>query len=107
MKLARVFILLVILIAPLLTRAEGRYQVIPLLDSSGGFGPEKVVIIDTVAGHMWIWTESPANPVDPGGRYLIYQGKLRPGNTMGEIIYKQEWGSGPGRKSDKPMKKRR
>ena len=35
MKLARVFILLVILIAPLLTRAEGRYQVIPLLDSRG------------------------------------------------------------------------
>jgi hypothetical protein len=107
MKLARVFILLVILIAPLLTWAEARYQIIPLPDSSGGFGPEKVVIIDTVAGHMWIWTESPANPVDPGGRYLIYQGKLRPGNTMGEIIYKQEWSSGPGRKSDKSMKKRR
>ena len=92
-----VFILLVSLIVPVITKAEGRYQIIPL-SSSGGIGPEKVVIIDTVAGHMWVWTESPANPVDPGGRYLIYQGKLRPGNTMGEIIDKQEWSSAPVKK---------
>lgn len=93
-RLQWVFILLVTLTLPVMTRAEGRYQVIPLSDG-GGLGPEKVVIIDTVAGHMWVWAESPANPVDPGGRYLIYQGKLRPGNTMGEIIYKQEWSSKP------------
>lgn len=96
-RLLSVFMLSVLLTLPVMTYAEGRYQVIPL-SNSGGLGPEKVVILDTVAGHMWVWVESPANPVDPGGRYLIYQGKLRPGNSMGEIIDKQEWGSAPRKK---------
>ena len=96
-RLLSVFMLLMSLTSPVMTKAEGRYQVIPLPNSTG-IGPEKVVILDTVAGHMWVWVESPANPVDPGGRYLIYQGKLRPGNTMGEIIDKQEWSSTPAKK---------
>ena len=70
--------------------ADGRYQAIPL-DSGSEFGTEKAMIIDTVAGHVWIWMESPAVENHSGGRYLIYQGQVSPGRDMGEILFKQEW----------------
>ncbi|MGE3773217.1 MAG: hypothetical protein AB7I32_09855 [Gammaproteobacteria bacterium] len=70
--------------------AEERFQAIPI-DSGTEFGTEKALIIDTLAGHMWIWTESPATDEEPGGRYVIYQGQLTPGSTMGEVVMKQEW----------------
>jgi hypothetical protein len=76
-----------------LAAAEQRYQAVPLSDGSD-LGPEKIVILDTTAGHLWVWTESPATPSSSGGRYLIYQGQLRPGAKMGDIIQKQEWGRG-------------
>jgi hypothetical protein len=72
---------------------EGRYQAVTLSDGSG-MGPEKIVILDTVAGHLWIWSENAASPSAPGGRYLIYQGQIRPGSKMGEIVLKQEWSKG-------------
>ena len=71
-------------------RAEERYQAVPI-DSGTEFGTEKALIIDTLAGHMWIWTESPATSEEPGGRYVIYQGQLVPGSQMGEVVLKQEW----------------
>lgn len=71
-------------------RADERYQAVPI-DSGTEFGTEKALIIDTVAGHMWIWTESPATDEEPGGRYVIYQGQLVPGSEMGEVVLKQEW----------------
>lgn len=70
--------------------ADERYQAIPI-DSGTEFGTEKALLIDTVAGHMWIWTESPATDEEPGGRYVIYQGQLTPGAEMGEVVLKQEW----------------
>jgi hypothetical protein len=70
--------------------ADGRYQVVPL-DAGYEFGTEKAMIIDTVAGHIWIWIESPAVNGNPGGRYVIYQGQVVPGKQMGDIILKQEW----------------
>ena len=70
--------------------ADERYQAIPI-DSGTEFGTEKALIIDTLAGHLWIWTESPATDEEPGGRYVIYQGQLTPGTTMGEVVLKQEW----------------
>jgi len=70
--------------------AQERYQAVPISDGSD-LGPEKIVILDTTAGHLWVWTESPATPASSGGRYLIYQGQLRPGSKMGDIIQKQEW----------------
>lgn len=82
------------LLHPLAAMADGRYQAITLSDG-GGIGPEKVMILDTEAGHMWVWTENPATPAAPGGRLLIYQGRLRPGNDMGEVILRQEWGKTP------------
>ncbi len=70
---------------------EGRYQGIPI-DAGLDYGAEKALLVDTVAGHLWIWVESPAVNDEPGGRYLIYQGQLEPGKDMGQIMFKQEWG---------------
>lgn len=69
---------------------EGRYQAIPI-DGGLDYGAEKALIVDTVAGHLWIWIESPAVENEPGGRYVIYQGQLQPGKEMGEVMMKQEW----------------
>jgi hypothetical protein len=69
---------------------EGRYQAVPI-DGGAEYGTEKALILDTVAGHLWIWVESPAVNDEPGGRYLIYQGQLEPGKTMGQVIDRQEW----------------
>ena len=74
--------------------SEGRYQAIPI-DPGEGYGAEKALILDTVAGHLWVWIESPTVDTDPGGRFLIYQGQLVPGKKMGDIIEKQEWPSKP------------
>ncbi|MGH8598573.1 MAG: hypothetical protein ACREXT_18115 [Gammaproteobacteria bacterium] len=78
-----------------------RYQAISI-NSGGDFGTEKALILDTVAGHMWIWTESPATEDEPGGRYIIYQGQLVPGNEIGDVVLKQEWPTpaapGPGKR---------
>ena len=73
-----------------LAHADGRYQAIPI-DAGHEFGMEKALILDTVSGHLWIWTESPATDEEPGGRYVIYQGQLTPGTQMGEVVLKQEW----------------
>lgn len=75
--------------------AESRYQAVPL-NPGYEFGTEKAFLIDTLAGHMWIWVESPSIGEKEGGRYLIYQGQLEPGKEIGEIIHQQKWsGSTP------------
>lgn len=76
---------------------EGRYQAIPI-DTGFDHGTEKALILDSVAGHLWIWVESPPANGEPGGRYVIYQGQLEPGQEMGQIMDKQEWPTAP----DKP-----
>lgn len=70
--------------------AQERYQVAPL-GAGMGFNPDKALILDTASGHLWLWVESPPAESAPGGRYLIYQGQVRPGKAMGEIIEQQEW----------------
>jgi hypothetical protein len=72
------------------TQAESRYQVVPL-HPGYEFGTEKALVLDTVAGHMWIWVESPAVGKREGGRYVIYQGQLVPGREMGDIVAEQHW----------------
>lgn len=71
--------------------SEGRYHMLPLTDAEGGLGSDKVIILDSVAGHLWTWTEVPASDGSAGGRFLIYQGQVRPGNKVGEIIEEQHW----------------
>ena len=55
-----------------------------------GFGGEKIVILDGVGGHVWTWSEHAATPGGPGGRFLIYQGQVRPGGKMGDIIQNEK-----------------
>lgn len=78
---------------PSLASAEQRYQAIPV-GPGYEFGAEKVMILDTESGHIWLWLESPATSKDSGGRYLIYQGQARPGREVGEVIGKQQWPPG-------------
>jgi len=51
----------------------GRFQAIPLKDSS-------TFIVDTKEGHMWVWALGE----------LVYQGILQPGKTMGEVVLYEE-----------------
>ena len=69
---------------------DARYEAVPL-DPGYEFGVEKALILDTVDGHLWIWMESPATADGDGGRYLIYQGQVKPGRNMGDVIEQQEW----------------
>lgn len=71
-------------------KADQRYEVVPL-HPGYEFGTEKALILDTVAGHLWIWVESPAVGKRDGGRYVIYQGQLEPGREMGDIVLQQQW----------------
>lgn len=92
-KLITVLLLLGVTL-PAVAGPEGRYQGIPI-DGGLDYGAEKALLLDTVAGHLWIWVESPAVNDEPGGRYLIYQGQLEPGKEMGQIIERQEWPAQP------------
>jgi hypothetical protein len=57
--------------------------------TSGSLQP-RVFIIDTVEGHLWTWEEN-TRIEEPGkrpsfGTGLVYQGRVRPGTRMGEVI---------------------
>lgn len=62
----------------------GRYQVVALPKGEGE--PIHALIIDTKEGHLWTWDEYPRTGKGKVGRYLIYQGKVKPGSRMGETI---------------------
>lgn len=81
---------------PALALADGRYQAVAVPESAD-FGSGKVLILDTQTGQIWTWTEVAASPQGPGGRFLIYQGQVKPGNRMGDIVESQEWGDNPNR----------
>jgi len=76
-------------------RAEdGRYRAVVLEEGakSGGTGSffPKVFIIDSREGHMWTWQQK-TKVRDAEGRFgfgsiLTYQGKVREGKKMGEVI---------------------
>jgi hypothetical protein len=70
--------------------ADDRYTIAPLVNLSG-LGPDKALILDTESGHLWLWLEDAGSEVEGGTRMLIYQGQVRPGKQMGDIIEQQEW----------------
>jgi hypothetical protein len=85
---------LVILATPLHAGEPGRYEAIALheggaVGQSGTLKP-KVLIIDTADGHLWTWSEHQLLTASDEGRAygsaLIYQGQLRPGRKMGEVV---------------------
>lgn len=74
--------------------AEGRYQVVNIPEMMEP-GSAKVFVLDTESGHMWTWSEQAATPGGRGGRFVIYQGQLRPGKLLGDVIASEEWGESP------------
>ena len=70
---------------PALAEGSGRYQALEI--NVGKKSEYNIFILDTKEGHMWL-LETKESRVDgklSGG--LKYQGKLRPGNKAGEIIF--------------------
>lgn len=87
-------LLVVLMVVPAVADEYGRYRAIVLHEGgrsgqSGSFLP-KVFIIDSREGHMWTW-EQKTKLQDPKGSFalgsvLTYQGRVHPGEKMGEII---------------------
>jgi hypothetical protein len=80
------------LLLPGIAAADGRYQAVPVQVGSDIGG--KVLIVDTQTGDLWTWMEVGAGDHGPGGRFLVYQGRLRAGTKPGEVIEQQDF-SGP------------
>lgn len=76
------------------TPSAGRYQavVVPQAGRSAQSAAlnAKVLILDSRDGHLWTWSEGEALYGSDGrpqfGTVLIYQGRIRPGSRMGEVI---------------------
>ena len=75
-------------------QGDGRYQAIVLHEGgsssrSATLAP-KVFILDSREGHMWIWEQNAKIERGSGGpafgTLLTYQGKLREGSRMGEVV---------------------
>ena len=68
----------------------GRYQAIALGGDGPARGGSRVLIIDSQDGHVWTWSGNELIVEGGSGRRygaaFIYQGKLRPGSKIGEII---------------------
>lgn len=68
----------------------GRYQAIPLPRSNNDIS-QSVVIIDTKEGYLWEWVSSPPLGRIPDGYYLRYQGRVRPGKAIGEVVDQKQF----------------
>jgi hypothetical protein len=76
---------------------EGRYEAVVLHEGArGATGAQlnpKVFILDTVEGHMWVWSDGELVQGLPGqttfGTVLTYEGKLKVGRAMGEVVDRQ------------------
>jgi hypothetical protein len=76
---------------------DGRYRAIVLQEggasAGGGSLTPRVFLIDSRDGHMWILernTPLVGRDKQSFGTILTYQGKLKPGSQVGEIIYQNE-----------------
>ena len=92
----RVVLILVFLftLLPTAFAESGRYQAV-VIPEAGRAGQNaslnsRVLILDTVEGHLWIWGENETiydkNGKPRFGTALTYQGRVRPGSKVGEII---------------------
>ncbi|MDJ0892002.1 MAG: hypothetical protein QNK18_12530 [Gammaproteobacteria bacterium] len=70
---------------PALAADTGRYEAVRLQEGGrlgeAGSLRSKVFIMDTVEGHFWTWEEDMRL-----GWTLTYRGKVRPGESAGDII---------------------
>ena len=63
----------------------GRYQALEI--SVGKKSEYNIFILDTKEGHMWLLETKESRVDGKLSGALKYQGKLRPGNKAGEIIF--------------------
>jgi len=97
-----IFVILTFLVTNLPVVADdgnNRYQAVVLMEGGQGnqFGKllPKVFIIDSKEGHMWILDhntklQSPIKGSFALGSVLTYQGRVRPGKKMGEVVEQAE-----------------
>lgn len=92
--LPMLFVPLLAASAPTGADEDGRYQAVVLHSAGASSGTAaispKVFILDTRDGHMWTWEQNARVQRKKGGltfgNILTYQGKLKVGSHMGEII---------------------
>lgn len=67
-----------------------RYRAVVLEQSGGVDNHAKVFLLDSENGHMWTWEDKTKFTTNEGkfafGSLLTYQGKLKPGKKIGEIV---------------------
>jgi hypothetical protein len=84
--------ILVLLTTPNIAGAAddvGRYEMIAI-PKTASTSYQSVMILDTKEGHLWEWVSLPAvGAQTPGDSFLRYQGKVKPGKAMGEVIEKK------------------
>ena len=89
-----VILSLLLMVKPVTAEEYGRYRAIVLHEAgrsgqSGSLLP-KVFVIDSKEGHMWILEQKTKIHDAKGdfalGSILTYQGRVRPGKKMGEIV---------------------
>lgn len=76
---------------------DGRYRAIVLQEGGASVGGSsltpRVFLIDSRDGHMWVW-EKNMPLIGLGkpafGTIVTYQGKLKPGGKVGEVIFQGE-----------------
>jgi hypothetical protein len=80
---------------PVAAEPVGRYQAVviqgtsPTGPAAGGKQDARVLILDTVEGHLWTWSENELLAEGGGRRFgtaLVYQGRVQPGRHLGEVI---------------------
>jgi hypothetical protein len=74
----RWLIAIILSLSALSAQAQPRYQAVVIQE---GTAP-RVFILDTREGHLWTWTEN----LRGADQELRYQGRVRPGRAMGEVI---------------------
>ncbi len=69
---------------------DDRYEVAILQHGGGNSSHSKVFILDSKLGYMWTWEERSKFTTNDGkmafGTRITYQGKLKPGKEIGEIV---------------------
>jgi hypothetical protein len=79
-------VLVAVMVSTAFAGDVGRFQAIRVKDSS-------TFILDTQEGHMWVWTLGE----------LVYQGIVKPGKTMGEVVLYEETRPGLGPNESKRL----
>ena len=85
LAIALASVLFLVMGLPASAMEAGRYQALEI--SVGKKSEYNIFILDTKEGHMWLLETQESRVDGKLSGALKYQGKLRPGNKAGEIIF--------------------